>query len=118
GLVVERDHGGDRSEDLLAGDPIFVCGFYEGARIPEALLVRHFAAEKARGVTGDKTVHRLPMLRTDQWAHLGGFVGGIADANAARRLHQEVQEPVVDRALDEDARARTAVLPRVVEHSV
>ena len=58
------------------------------------------------------------MLGADERAHLGGFVRGVSDLDAPRGVDQRVQEAVVHRPLDEDPRARTAVLASVVEDRV
>ena len=60
----------------------------------------------------------LALLRGDQRAHLGRVVLGVADAHAARRADEQLDEAVVGGALDEDARARAAVLAGVAEDGV
>ena len=118
GLVVERDHGRDRAEDLLAGDPVVVRRLDERAREPEARAVRDFAPEsgwrRRRGTT--PTVARCSAL----------ISGPISVSSAAGSptftppvaVDQQVEEAVVGRALDEDARAGAAVLAGVVEDGV
>src|SRR5581483_12311750 len=51
-------------------------------------------------------------------AHLRCFVCWITDPDAPRRLDQGAQKFVVDGSLDEDARARAAVLAGVVEDGI
>ena len=58
------------------------------------------------------------MCRGDERPHLRRVVRGIAHPHAARRVDEKVEEAVVDRLLDQDARARAAVLARVVEDRV
>ena len=66
--------------------------------------------------TKDATVSRC--ARRDQRPHLGRVVLGIADAHAARRVDEQLEEAVVGRALDEDPRAGAAVLAGVAEDGV
>jgi hypothetical protein len=54
----------------------------------------------------------------DERAHLRGLVRRVADLDSARRLDEQLEEAVVGRALDQDARACAAVLAGVVEHGV
>ena len=78
--------------------------------------VRRLAAKERLAL--DEGRDRLAVRRRDQRAHLGRVVLGIADLHAARRLDQQLDEAVVGAALDEDARARAAVLAGVVEDRV
>ena len=54
----------------------------------------------------------------DQGAHLGALERGVADGDTVHRRLEQREEALVDGALDEDARAGTAVLAGVVEHAV
>ena len=72
---------------------------------------------KATGASsGTNDATRLAVAGRDQRAHVGVGLGRVADPHAADRRLQQLHEPVVGRALDEDARPGAAVLPGVVEH--
>ena len=58
------------------------------------------------------------MLRGDERAHLGLFALRIADLHVACCVDEQLDETVVCRLLDQDARARATVLAGVVEHGV
>ncbi len=96
-LVLERDQRCDRTEDLLARDPVVGVCLDEGARIPEALAAGHLAAEQRLAL--DEAGHRLAVRRGDQRAHLGRIVLGIPDPDVAGRL---------DRAAPRSGRTRAA----------
>ena len=115
-LVLERDDGRHRPEHLLPRDPIVVRGLDERARVPVARSVRRPTREQRLAV--DEGRHRLAVRGRDERPHLGRIVQRIADADAAGGLDEVVQKSVVDRLLDQDARARAAVLAGVVEHGV
>ncbi len=70
------------------------------------------------GVALDERGDGLAVRGGDERAHLGRVVLRVADPHVARRLDEQLGEAVVDGALDEDPRARAAVLARVVEHGV
>ena len=116
GLVGEGDHGRDRAEDLLARDTVVVRCLDERAGEPESRPGRNIAPEERLAL--DERGHRRAVLGGDQRPHLGRVVGRIANLDAAGRIDEQLDEAVVGRALDEDARAGTAVLARVVEHRV
>src|SRR5207253_7125030 len=97
-------------------NPVVVGGLDDRARIPETGTVRHVAAEERLSL--DEARNGLAVRRRDQRAHLRRLVAGIADLQLARRLDEQLDEAIVGRALDEDARARAAVLARVVEDGV
>ena len=78
--------------------------------------VRGLAPEERLAV--DERRHRLAVRRRDQRAHLGRLVGRVADLHAAGRVDEQLEEAVVGGALDEDPRARAAVLAGVVEDGV
>src|SRR5712692_3890057 len=104
-LVLEGDDGGDRTEHLLARDPVVVGCLDERAREPEALPFRRLAPEQDRCAV-DVRRDRGAMLRADQRAHLGLGVLGISDLDLTRGLDQLVQKAVVDQFFDQDAAAR------------
>ena len=54
----------------------------------------------------------------DQRPDLGRVVGRVADLDLAGRLDEQLDDPVVDRALDEDPAPGAAVLAAVVEDRV
>ena len=116
-LVVERDHRRDRSEDLLARDAVVVPRLDERAGEPEPWRVGRIAAEERLAVDeAEATVSRCA-------AEISGPISvassrGIADPDAAVAAIEQLDEPLVDRALDEDALARAAVLAGVVEDGV
>ena len=117
GLVVERDQRGDRPEDLLARDAVVVRRLDERRREPEALAVRRLAAEERLAVDERRRPSRGAPPRS-------------AGPSPSRRprdrrpsrcfvaLDQQLGEAVVGAPLDEDARARAAVLAGVVEDGV
>ena len=80
------------------------------------LPVGRVAAEER--LAFDERRDRLAVRGRDQRPHLGRLVLGVADLHPARRLDEQLGEAVVRALLDEDARARAAVLAGVVEDGV
>ena len=116
-LVAERDHRGHRAEDLLARGAVVVVDRAEHRRRePEAGAVGRAAADRHRRVVRHERGHGLALALRDQRAHLGGLVERVADPDRLDRLLEHLHEAVERRALDEDARARAAVLAGVAEH--
>ena len=116
-LVAERDHHGDRPEDLLAhGAVVRVDRAQHGRREPEARPVGRRAADRHRRAVGHEGGDRLALAGRDQRAHLGRLVERVADPDRLDVLLERLHERVERRALDEDARARAAVLAGVAEH--
>ena len=113
----ERDHAGHRAEDLLARRPVGVRdrGQHRG-REPVARSIRRRAADRDRRVIGHEGGDRLPLLGRDQRPHLRRLVERIAHPHRLNRPLERLQEAVDDRPLDQDPRARAAVLARVAEH--
>jgi hypothetical protein len=121
---VERQDGGDRSEDLLAGDLRAGVDVAEDRRLVEAAAVPgisglHFAAAAERrslqGGAADEAVHPVAVRRGDERTHLGRFGERIAQADRTGALDETVDEFLIDRTLDEDAAPGAAVLPGVAE---
>src|SRR3954471_7242605 len=80
GLVVERDDGDDRPEDLLVQRPILRIGRRQDRRRePVAGAGRRRTAERDRGVVGDVFRDSRPLAGADQRPHLGLLVGRIGD---------------------------------------
>src|SRR3989454_8110545 len=96
GLVLESDHGGDRAEHLLARDAILVRRLNDRTREPEA------AALGCVSTVDNSTVevgrHPLALLGGDQRPHLGGVVLWVADPQCLRRVDEQLQESLIDRA--------------------
>ena len=114
-LVLERRHRDDRPEDLVLGDLEIVRRRDDGRGIERAGAVRH-------GPTGDDlralggaplhvAVHALAVGGGDQRAHLRLGIERIADLDRAREVAHPRDDVVVERFLDEEARARLAALP-------
>ena len=108
-LVLEGNHGRDGPEHLLTRYSIVVRRLHDRAREPESSALGSIAAEG--GLPVHEGCDRLAVLGADERAHLGGFVRGVSDLDVPCCVDQRVQEAVVDRPLDEDPRARTAVRP-------
>ncbi len=56
-----------------------------------------------------------PVIGGDEWTHLGGVVQRVADLDVLDGCLERGQEPIDRGALDQDARARAAVLSGVAE---
>ena len=80
------------------------------------VAVGRVAAEERLAL--DERRHRLAVRRRDERPHLRLVELGVAHLHAPRRLDEQLGEAVVGGVLDEDARARAAVLAGVVEHRV
>ena len=93
-------------------------GVEDGRREPEAGAVRRAAAEGDLVVVGHVGGDAVALVGADQRPHLGLLVGGVGDDDAAHRRLEQLHEPVVGAALDEDPRAGAAVLAGVVEDRV
>ncbi len=115
GLIGEGDDRRHRAEHLLAGHSVEVARLDQGAGVPVAGTGRRAAAEETGAV--DEGGHRRPMLGRDQRAHLGGRILGVTYSQPGGGIHEQPDEPVVDRALDQDPGAGAAVLPGIPEDS-
>ena len=114
-LVVEGHDGDDGPEDLLAPDPgRGVLDGDDGRRDPPARTARGRAGEGDLHLV-EEAPHRVALASGDQRTHLAGLVGGIEHPHALDGGLQVGEELVVGGALDQDARARAAVLAGVVE---
>ena len=87
-----------------------------GRRVPVARAVGRAAADRHRRALGHERGDGLALAGRDQRAHLGRLVERVADLDRLDRLLERLHERVERRALDEDARARAAVLAGVAEH--
>ena len=76
------------------------------------------ASPRVERLAVDEARDGLAVLRGDQRAHLGRLVAGSPTFTLRGRGDEQVGEAVVGAALDEDARARAAVLAGVVEDGV
>src|SRR5262249_37703912 len=120
-LVLERDHRHHRAEDLLLRDCHRVVHLREhGRRVEGALAVQGLTAGYDLGafVTAlfDVAVDPVAVVGRDQRTDLGVGVERVADLEAVRRLAEAAHELVVQRRLDENARAGLAALAgRVVD---
>src|SRR5918995_4976261 len=115
-LVLERNQRCDRTEYLLARDPVVVRRLHDRRRVPEALPCRRLAAVERLSL--DEGGNRLAVRGGDQRSHLSRLVRRIAHFERARRPDEQLREAVVGAPLDEDARARATVLAGVVEDGV
>src|SRR5258707_5861575 len=113
-LVLEGDDGGDGTEHLLLGDAVIGLRLDERARVPVARAGRHRAPEQCLAV--DERGHLVAVTSGDERTHLGVRRLRVADLHAPGGGRESCEEFVVDRALDEDARASAAVLAGVAEH--
>lgn len=117
-LVVEGQHHGDRSEDLVDGDRgVRRHPGEDGRRVPEPRAVgrRSEDGPYAVGQHVHEPAHALPLDGRDQRPHLGLLVRRVADHHGRDGRCQQVEEAVVDRALDQDAGPGAAVLAGVVQ---
>src|SRR5688500_17063473 len=126
-LRVERDDRDHRPEALLLGDPHVVRHAVEDRRqeirtIGQGRIVRFGAADDDGRAFAepdlDVVLDPVALLRADERPHLGRVVGRIADLDLARRLHEQLHDALVRRALHEDPAPRAAVLAGVVEDAV
>ena len=115
-LVLERDDRGDRAEDLLLRDPVVVRRLDDRARVPVPRPVRDVAAKRGSPSTNDATFSRWSAEISGPIS-VGSSAGSPTFTFAVAATNQ-LEKPVVGRLLDEDARASTAVLARVVEDRV
>ncbi|CAM5504566.1 hypothetical protein SFUMM280S_08997 [Streptomyces fumanus] len=86
----------------------------DGGRVPEAGALGGLAADAGR-VGGDVGADPVALGGGDQRAHVGALVGRVADGDRLDGGGEQVEEAVVDGALDQDAGAGAAVLAGVVE---
>jgi hypothetical protein len=118
-LIIDGEKGDeadDRSEDVLASGGVVVGyrGEDDGGE-PVAVAVGGAAADRQRGVVGDEGGDRLALSGRDQRAHLGRLVEWVADHDPVDHGRHRGEEIVKEIPLHQDARARAAVLPGVVE---
>src|SRR5438132_2349239 len=105
GFVLEGNHRGHRSEDLLARGAVVVRdGAEHGRREPVARPLGRLAADRDRRVVVDERCDLLALLGGDQWPHLRPLVERVADAQVVDRGLQQLEEPVERAPLDEDPR--------------
>src|SRR5271156_372223 len=118
--VVADDHS-DRAEDLLLGD---------GVAVVDIGQQRWFVEEARREVLGDPTTrsedravtHRgvdhardpLPLHLTDQWAHLGRRIRGIADLDRPQYRRRLIDKRGKDGVVHQEPRAKSATLSRLI----
>src|SRR5260370_188613 len=102
------------TETLLARHGGAVRGFDERGREPEAGPGGRGTAKQGRALyeRGDL----VAVIGRDQRAHLRVRVFGVPNAKSRGRIDQQLEEPVIHRPLDEDSRARAAVLAGIAEH--
>ena len=115
GLIVEGDDDDDRSEDLLAVGAVTLGAGEDGGREPVALAGGCGALEGDRCTVGHVGRHGLQLALGDERAHLGARVIRVAADEVLDGRLQQFHETVVGLALDQDARACTAVLTSIVE---
>src|SRR5712692_11181247 len=117
GLALEGDHRGHRAEDLLARGPVVVRDRAEhGRREPVARSRRGVPADRDRRVVVDERRDLLALLGGDQRPHLRLLVERVADPELVDRVREQLEEAIERASLDEDPRARAAVLAGVPEH--
>src|SRR5262249_35318178 len=125
-LVLEWDRDDDRTEDLLLRDPHAVLDPSEDRR-------RQEAPRRKRGIgrflspaepLGPLAIPDLDVIHDsramnfrDERSHLGVRGERVSDSDRPCSSGQIGDEAVVDRLLNQEARARAAVLPGVVEHA-
>ena len=126
-LGVERDDRDHRAEDLLAGDAHVVRHAVEHRRqeiraVGQCRIVGLRATHHDRGALAqpdlDVVLDPVALLGADERPDLGRLVGRIADLDLAGRLGEQLDDPLVGRALDEDPAPGAAVLAGVVEDAV
>src|SRR4029450_6144753 len=117
---LERDHRGDRTEDLFARDAPCVVDVGEDARAEEVpgslrdLTARHGPCALLLPDL-DVLERGLALPFADQRAHLGGLVQRLTEPDPLGPLGEPRDELVVDRPRDQVAGPGTAVWARVVE---
>ena len=114
-LVRERSDRHHRTEDLFLGDPhLLVDACEDGRGIEGALPVRRLPArDDLRPVLApglDVAVHLVTVLRGDERPDLRLGLERIADLEAVGRVGEGGDEILVERVLDEHARAGLAAL--------
>ena len=114
GLAVERDDRDHRAEDLLLGDrhARIDAGrrwWARGRRRARAPRRAPAAQHQPRALAPallDVAHHALAMRGGDQRPHARGAIERVAEPDGARLGDHRLEEAVVDRSLDQDARAR------------
>src|SRR5207244_333031 len=122
-LVVEWDHGGDGTEDLLARDPGRVVDVIKDRRLHEEAPVERAARGAAaadsqlRLAAADLLIlpNAIEVLAADERAHPGVALHRRADLDRTRLLDHRVDELLVDGPLHEDAAASGADLALIHE---
>src|SRR5207244_1390370 len=112
-LVLERDHGDDRTEDLLLRHRHRVLDTREhGRRIERAAPVADRTTGNDLGALAaallDESVHLVAMPRGDKRANLRVGIERVADLQLLGLAGEPRHEVVVDRPLHQYARARLA----------
>ena len=116
-----------RAEDLLARDAHVVVDAVEHRRhevraVGQGRIVGRRPADDDRRALAqadlDVVLDPVALLGADERPDLGRLVGRVADLDGAGRLGEQLDDPLVDRALDEDPAPGAAVLPGVVEDAV
>ena len=126
-FVVEPYQHGDRTEDLLANDPVTAFSFV-GGRIPKhsrrepLAKVGRAAAEESPGAFGRADLairaNLLELLGGRDRSDLRLRIFRIAHAQQLRLLRESLDETIVHSGLQENSRARLAALAGVVEDAV
>ena len=95
---------------------------HEIRAVGQGRIIGRLAADDERGALAeadlDVVPHPVALLEADERADLGRVVGRIADLDLPGRRGEQLDDLLVDRALDEDPAARAAVLAAVVEDAV
>ena len=118
GLVVERHRHEDRPEDLLLEDLHVLVDVGDDRRLEEVAVghpvgpvaARENPGALRRAPTRCSSSTRCVVLGADQRPELGVRVERVADADVRRALGDRRDELLVERALDEQPRARRAAL--------
>ena len=114
-LVLELDHGEDGAEDLLLRDAHVVAHVLEDRRLHELAARQPLAGGRAaahderrsfRFRDIDVVEDLLVLLRRRHRPDIGVRQHRVADLRRLRERQQAVEELVLHRALDEEARAR------------
>ena len=113
--AVESDHRQDGAKDLFLGDLHGIGHAVENRRLDvgaAGLFQGAFATRDQLGAIGVASFnvrkHGVHLLRIHQCTHSGGWVQWIAGFPALEGLDHQRQEGVLDRTLDQQARAGSA----------
>ncbi|CAB4584385.1 unannotated protein [freshwater metagenome] len=118
GLILERVHGDNRSENLVRHARVIEsAGQRNGRSEPVARPVRRTSAEGDISFVQIGT-YRFEVLRVNKWANLGRILCRVTDDHPLDRGFELFHEFIEDRLLNKDSTACTAVLAGVFKHRI